>query len=353
MNPMSISGSSRIRRRLRGLAVLGVIVVVGLGWLLIGLREAHRQKQAVKAVRDHGGWVFYNCQYSPDGWLKSAGPFGPRWLQDLLGVDFLSEVNGVKFTEVEQLEGLGGFDLLGRPCPGVTDDTLVFLQELRSLQWLALHHTKISDAGLPYLQPLGNLERLWLNDTLVTDQGMADLAPLQKLKTLSLSGTRVGDAGLLQLRPLSHLERLRVDRTGCTLAGVLHLLMVLHHRSLASALEVAGYAKCDEVGDVISLDLSRARLTDSDLACLPELPKLQWLSLAGTPVTDAGMAHLAPLSGLELLHLDGTRVTDAGLPHLRSMSKLRTLHLTGAKTTKEGRKSLQQALPNLIRVQPR
>jgi len=329
---------------------IGLVLLIGLGHLVIKMPGVRRQARAVATVRQLGGWVFYDCRYQPNGEMADARPPGPGWLHNLLGMDFFGTVTGVKLTEVGQLEGLGDFEFLSRPCPKVSDASLALLCEFSDLEWLALNRAKITDAGLKNLRNLVHLERLWLDDTEVGDAGLAHLQGLHALTTLSLRGTRTSNAGLLSLKPLIHLRRLRVERTQCTLSGILHLLITLQGRSLADALDVAGFAKRDQQGRVIALNLALTHVEDEDLAKLDALGQLQWLYLNGTAITNAGLIRLKPLANLELLHLGETAVTDAGLEHLHGLTRLRTLHLTGTRVTDEGVKRFQETMPNTLRI---
>jgi Leucine-rich repeat (LRR) protein len=101
-------------------------------------------------------------------------------------------------------------------------------------------------------------------------------------------------------------------------------------------------------GDVVSVDLTGAWVSDADLERLAGFPKLNRLVLAHTRVTDTGFAHLAALENvreldcyyaefftadalvhlagwqsLERLVLRGTRVTSKALEHI---AKLKNLH---------------------------
>jgi Leucine-rich repeat (LRR) protein len=326
------------------------VVLVGLGWLVVRLHQAARQADAVRHVRERGGWVFYNCRYDESGLLTKTGPPGPAWLRGLLGADFFGRVDGVRLSEAKRLEGLVELELIGRPLAKLTNDDLAPLHVFADLQWLALHDTRIGDAGLEHLEGFARLERLWLDGTQVTDAGLKHLEGLRGLRYLSLRHTRVSDKGLAHLAGLRHLQTLNLDHTRCTLSGVVRLLTVEHNRPLADALEVAGYAKRDADGDVIALNLSRTRVTDSGLADLKGLSKLRWLIVNGTEVTDAGLVHLGDLTALELLHLADTQITDAGLEHLVGLKKLRTLHLTGTEISTLGIERLRIALPDTLRI---
>jgi Leucine Rich repeat len=115
-------------------------------------------------------------------------------------------------------------------------------------------------------------------------------------------------------------------------------------------------------------DVEQHAATDSDLACLAELPRLQELYLIG-PVTDQGLinlgrirrlrflnlepegplhdlAPLAELADLECLLLHGQSVTDSALNHLERLKKLTILCLYDTQITSAGTAGVGQ-LTNL------
>ena len=80
--------------------------------------------------------------------------------------------------------------------PRVTDQDLVHLKRLITLQRLELSAARITDAGLANLQNLTNLKYLGLNQTDITDAGLEHLKKMAKLQTLGLGLTSVSDRGL-------------------------------------------------------------------------------------------------------------------------------------------------------------
>ena len=364
----------RLRLRRKVLLAFGLLLMIGGVWFALRLHRARIQAKSVTEIKELGGWVFYDCRYTEDGRLKDAAPAGPRWLRSWLGTDFFGRVTGVRLTEAPHLEGLGDFQLVSRPCQGISDAAIKPLETLGDLEWLALNDAPVTDSGIASLERLPNLERLWLDGTDVTGAGLRHLNRLTKLKTLSLRGTRIddsglshiqslrrlqillvsnthiGDAGLAHLQSLTHLKTLQVDHTECTLSGIVQLLVVLQNRELPDALDVAGLVERDDTGSVVSVDLSKIRATDADLEHVADLRQLQWLYLNGTEVTDRGLAHLNRLDGLTLLHLADTQITDAGLEHLAGLDNLRTLHVSGTAVTDAGMEQLKQTLPATLRI---
>ena len=88
------------------------------------------------------------------------------------------------------------------------------------------------------------------------------------------------------------------------------------------------------------------QFTDSQIARLKGLSRLQWLDLTETAVTDAGLEHLKGLTQLHTLNLRATRVTDAGLEHLKGLTKLQSLDVRSTQVTGAGVESLRKVLPN-------
>lgn len=90
-----------------------------------------------------------------------------------------------------------------------------------------------------------------------------------------------------------------------------------------------------------SLDLADTSITDTGLARLSGLDKLQDLYLDGTRVTDAGLQHLQQFATLKRLSLNGTSITGAGLAQLKGLQKLKILALTNTRITDADLRQLQ------------
>ena len=376
-DPMTDTPAPPRRRLSPGIkSLIAVLIALGLsaGWFTVRFRRAQRQRQAVNQIRRAGGWYFYDCRFDRHGTITSNNPPGPKWFQRLMGVDFLGTVDAITFAGPETLQGLPDLGVLMDHGIEVTDASLEPLKELPDVQYLALSHARLTGRGIEKLRSLKKLRRLWLNDTpvgdaeleslrgltrleglwlddtRVTDAGLDHLGRLTRLKTLSLKRTRVSDAGLVSLAALTGLKTLALDQTDCSFAGVLRLLTDLQHRGFEEALDVAGYARAKDRGEIVSLDLSITDVADDDLIHLARLSQLQWLRLGGTGVTDAGLAHLEGLTHVTFLDLADTRVTDAGLKHLEGFRKLRILHLGGTRATPDAVAEFRKTMPAALRV---
>jgi hypothetical protein len=351
-----------------------LLAALGIGWYVVRSQRAAVQREAVSQIRRLGGWVFYDCRFSPNGSPTGSYPAGPRWIRQSLGVDFLGTADGVILASGRQVEGLPTFEYLPDHGIPVTDEGLTALRALSQLKWLALSGTQITDAGLQHLAHLSELRWLCLTDTNVSDQGLKHLAELTdlqqlwldrtgvtsagiehlsrltELRLLSLRETQVDDAGLASLADLNQLESLRLQGTACRVRAVLALLEGMHGRDRSEALRIAGYAPDSDDDEILVLDFSHTHLDDDDLTMLEPLVNLQWLYLNGTQVTDDGLTRLGGLKQLSLLHLADTAVTDRGLEALVPLQHLETLHLSNAGVSQEGVDKFRQAMPSRLRV---
>jgi uncharacterized membrane protein len=107
-----------------------------------------------------------------------------------------------------------------------------------------------------------------------------------------------------------------------------------------------GVEKLLPVGNaIVELEIGATSVTDSGVAHLSSMPRLQRVKLNETAVTDAALDTIGKLPELEYLNLVSTAVTDEGLKKLEGLSKLRKLYLWQSKATKEGADALKAKLP--------
>jgi hypothetical protein len=220
-----------VRFSLRGLIVLVLVAGAGLGWFV---RSARIQRQAVAVIEQAGGSVAYEWDFQNGKRIPNGEPGWPKWLVDLLEVDYFGNVVAV--------------DLIGSG----SDELLVEVSKLTRLEDLQLKGSEVTDAGLAFLSGLTGLKRLLLRETKVTDAGLIHLTGLSELEQLTLGSTECSDAGLRHLRRLSRLKR---------------------------------------------LGLANTRVTEAAIANLKELTSLEVLRLGGSPITDVELAQLKRLSG--------------------------------------------------------
>lgn len=126
-------------------------------------------------------------------------------------------------------DGLRQFETpkAGAPKPPALDGELGVLEDLKSLLWLHLGGTDVTDRGLAHLAGLTSLTRLHLEKTQVSDAGLAHLDKLENLSYLNLYQTGVTDAGISHLEGLKKLKNLYLWQTKVTPAGIEKLQQAL------------------------------------------------------------------------------------------------------------------------------
>ena len=247
---------------------------------------------------------------------KTRGPVnpggtrpGPKWLVDLLGVDFFGNVTSVTigtpqtevfFAHIGQLQPAGAV--------GRTVDKH-YRRRAGTPRWVVgaaslscKGSPGFSDGGLAHLAGLKRLESLWIEGSpRILGPGLAHLAGLQQLRSLLIHNET--DAGLPNLSRLTGLRTLFIDVP---------------------------------------------TVNDATLAQLSRLTMLKELAFGGETGSDAGMAHLRALTNLETLQLHGPWFTDAGLAPLSEMDHLSTFFVSDeTSVTGDGLNNLQQRRPTL------
>ena len=90
--PVSRPWRRFLRVSVRGLIVLVLVIGAGLGWLV---RSAQVQGDAVAAIRRAGGSVSYDWERNNGKSVPGGKPWAPKWLVDLIGVDYFALVTSV------------------------------------------------------------------------------------------------------------------------------------------------------------------------------------------------------------------------------------------------------------------
>ena len=207
------------------------------------------------------------------------------------------------------------------------------------------------DEDLKKIKLLKSITWLQLENSQITDAGLKEIADLPNLLELDLTNTKITDAGLKEIKRMKSLRGLRLDETSITDAG-------LNELSDCTSIQLLG--------------LTATQISDSGLNALARLTKLQILSLTDTRVTDKGIEivgenlkqiysfHVArcnvlPNAGLRksrnynhshCLESMAPRLRMRGLDELKSLKELRyvgmsELHVSDAKIAE-----LEKELPN-------
>lgn len=105
----------------------------------------------------------------------------------------------------------------------ITDASAKILSEMKSLDFLQLNATSVSDRFLKDLKPLSKLKDLGLRGTKVTGEGMRHLLKHKKLAELDVYMTTVDDFGVEALIECESLKFLGISATKVTNVVFLHL----------------------------------------------------------------------------------------------------------------------------------
>jgi Leucine-rich repeat (LRR) protein len=211
--------------------------------------------------------------------------------------------------------GAGVAEFHGNP---IGDSTVAQLIEVKTLKWVSLALTKVTDRSLELLAGRPDLQSIDLEAAAITDKGLAHLRRLTELGNLALFNTPVTDEGLKHLVGLKKLYCLNIGRTAVTADGLRQLKALPIHSLCISATAVRlNLGVLKEFRELNSLGAEALSLTDADILRLVELKGLEKLSLQNNRVTDDGLQKLTALKKLKELNLNGDPVTEAGLARLR------------------------------------
>jgi hypothetical protein len=269
----------RFQYSLRTLLIFVTLCAIPCSWFGVKLQQARKQRHAVEELKKFGCRVAYDLEIVEIGqeFLQKKSK-APQWLQNLLGVDFFSDVTMVSQGELQIYNNTA-----------ITDAGMVQLREFPHLQLVSLLEAPVSDAGLENLQELKELKdiRIWALEYKghITDAGLAHLKGLTQLMHLSLFGHQIEGDGLENLKGMSRLE---------------------------------------------SIYLQYNKITDAGIAHLKGLKNLKKLTFTDDRITDAGLKDLKQMNQLEEFSFSSDLVTDAGIKDLqKALPKLKIERLSG------------------------
>ena len=280
--------------------------------------------------------------------------------------------------------------------PNSTDDSFlerIHIDELRTVSFVDLGKTQITDTSIRKLSGLPHLRYLILDDTSVGDEGIAPLQNCKYLKYLKASRVGITDESLATISTLSRLDSLVINgNAGITPSGLrtylphlsnLHYLGVsdmpllgdeafsclagnfpelglLYANDTGVSDEVLKYIGAAD-GELHVLTLKNNQITGDTFHHLFNHPELFWVDLSGNPLHEEGVKHLALMSSLKYLQLHEVALTsnmlqmlgqstilellelehspgidDQSMRILAEYSALRTLHINGTAVTMDG-----------------
>jgi hypothetical protein len=141
---------------------------------------------------------------------EGLGPIGKmRSLEQLI----IAEGSPVTDAGVAHLAHLGNLREVRIPRSRISDDSLILLSGLPSMENLSLEGNHFTDRGLTGLQGRESLKIVWIGhgDLQFSDAALAHLKGFNKLEVLDIEGAPVTANGIKQLRGLKKLRVLYVN----------------------------------------------------------------------------------------------------------------------------------------------
>lgn len=232
-----------------------LLIVITCAAIALGLfaRWAQQRRSALSAVQRAGAKIRW-----------SAGP--PSLLERLFGREVFGNVVEISLRS------------------GHADNALLqHVRVLAELRELDLSDAEIDDQGLLAIARLP-LRQLWLQSTRITDASAEILSQMKTLDFLQLNGTAVSDRFLERLEPLPALANLGLRGTSVTSAGMKYLarhpqlrVLDVYHTTVDDA-GVAALGRCPALED---LGLSLTNISADVFSYLEELPNLTYVDLNG------------------------------------------------------------------------
>jgi hypothetical protein len=217
------------RISLRNLLILFTCVAIVTGWFA---RYVHQRKAALAAVRQAGGAIQMDVgnRTRLEEWFGSA--FGNVSKIDLRN----GKADNALLAEIAVLKEIRALDVSGANIDDegvrqiahlplrelwlqgthITDASAATLSRMKTLDFLQLNATALSDNFLEQLEPLPALGRFGLRGTQVTGAGMKYLSRHPALRELDVYHTKVDDAGVRSLVECRLLTSLGLSMTGIT-----------------------------------------------------------------------------------------------------------------------------------------
>jgi hypothetical protein len=269
-----MAGKNRsFRYSLRAFLVVLTVVGVTIGWFG---RYAQLRRAAFDAVRKAGG----NIQMGIGETSRLEGLFGSEVFGSVNKVDLRKgKADNELVRHICVLKELRRLDLSGAD---VDDEGLRKIAHL-PLRELWLQEAKITDASAATVSQMKTLDFLQLNGTLLSDEFLKRLEPLPELENLGLRGTHVTADGMKYLSRHPQLKKLDLYHTEVDDSGVKHLVACQSLADLGlSMTKVTSdvFESLDKLANLTDVDLSANRLitTEAVLAFEKTHPKcdIEW-----------------------------------------------------------------------------
>ncbi len=281
----------KYRYSLRFLMAFVLGAALWMGWRV---EQARVQKEAIQAIKRHGGWVHFDYEFSYGKIVAGGKPRWPEWLVNAIGEEYFREIRQVSLV----YDGTGG-NRLDNPNVQPCEDVLAILARLPGLRKLLLKETQASDEGLRHIGQMIDLEELYMWDAAdVTDAGIAHLNRLDRLKTIHVSDSNLTDESLVLLSLLPAIRDLSLQSNHFTDSGLARM---------------SGQNRIER----LFVGLGKSRFTDTGVVHLAEFDQLKALDLQGSVVSMQMLQQLARSPKLKRISLDVSGLPNPDLEELK------------------------------------
>jgi internalin A len=240
----------------------------------------------------------------------------------------LSGMSGLTPAGIMALAKIKSLHYLDLTGTRLTDEDVKVLSSLKLLRLILDENLQISDLSLKYLASMSTLNALSLARTSVTDDGLKALDSLPVLYTLVLDDNRqLTDNAIKNLKPsTSPLESIFASGTGITDASASELLKF-------SKLRIVGLSHVRGVSDHLVEALREKK------------ENIEWMLLAGDNITDSGVQALTAYKKLERLDLSENKISGNSISSLYRLKQLQHLYLPNYDLSTDYIQRLRKELP--------
>ncbi len=275
-------------------------------------------------------------QYPLSTIIITGGNFTDKGVNEIVNISTLEylglhhlKITGAQFHTASHLKKLQFLDLSHTK---ITNRGLEKLSAIPNLIYLNLSHTCVNSAGLPHILNFQKLRRLNINNLPLSPESISCLAKMKKLYALSLQGASITDALIEQLSQAKQITHLTLIDTRLTDRGLISL---------------------GNMTNLEHLQIKNSAITDAGLEYLKTLKKLEYLDLSENQLTHVGLKYLSTLENLEILYMADTELTDSAKDSPLQIPQLKDIWVYGTKMSAAGIKSLRNAGIEVYTDQPK
>ena len=260
-------------------------------------------------------------------------------LENLKNLEELNVLYGVTETGLKALSKLPSLKNITVDGDSLSEEGLVLLSKFKSLEHVYIDNTEKMDSIVKELVSLRGLKELTIG-TGLTDEGIVGLRNMHSLQVLTIGPSQITGKGISVLAQLPLLQTLTLHKA--TLAseddwaalGKLSALQSLSLRYLRSGVTDAHIAHLTALQSLKELSIDAVIFKDRE-------------ALLSMDVTDIGLGYISKLKSLERLSLRGAKITDEGLQQLSELRGLKWISLQGCNVNEQSLQRLKKKLPAL------